>query len=155
MEFLFEHRIRRLEIWNRIMILLLLGFVILFTKQGCVNDRSGDIIRCQKLEVVDKNGNLLAMVGVDPDGSRGLFVYDEQQRMRVLTIHDSTQSAFYALDEAGAIRVGLAQYAHGGGGLALHGSESKGGTVIYYKNGGSIRFYDRKGNTTLRIPEKE
>lgn len=150
-----EKRVNRLELWNKVLMIFLFGSVLLMTTKACVSDTSQQTLHCEKLEVVDTDGKVIAMVGVDPDGSRGLFIYDEQERMRVFTIHDSTQSVYYAMDEAGAIRVGLAQYAHGGGGLALHGPESKGGAVVYYKNGGSISFYDREGKTTLRIPEKK
>jgi hypothetical protein len=150
-----DRRIKRLGMWNRIMIFTFGVFIILFTTKGCMIDSSVQTLRCKQLEVIDQNGNVIAMIGVDPDGSCGLFIYDEQNRMRVATIHDSTQSAFYALDEAGAIRVGLAQYSHGGGGLALHGEASKGGAVLYYKNGGSLSFYTPEGETIMHIPEKK
>ncbi len=47
----------------------------------------------------------MTIPGVDPGGSRGLFIYDEQNRMRGVTIHDTTQSAFDATDGAGAVGI--------------------------------------------------
>ena len=69
-------------------------------------------------------------------------------------VHDETQAAMYLLDEAGAIRVGAAQYAHGGGGFALHGDESKGAAVLYMKDRkGTLTFYDDGGGVRARLPE--
>jgi len=49
--------------------------------------------------------------------------------------------------------IGLSQFAHGGGGLALHGENSKGASVLYHKGSGSLSFYDMEGNVKLKLPE--
>lgn len=150
-----EKRIKRLEIQNRLLIFSFVFILFLSFNHGCETNPAAQTVRCSKLEVVDQNGSVMAMIGTDADGSRGLFLYDEQANLRVATIYDSTQSAFYAIDSEGAIRAGLAQYAHGGGGLALHGAGSKGGAVLYFKNSGSLSFYDGEGRTTMRIPDQD
>lgn len=74
--------------------------------------------------------------------------------MRVALAHDAEGSALFIRDAAGVIRVGVAQFAHGGGGVALHGPNSKGAAVLYFQESGSLTFYDPEGNPTLRVPEK-
>lgn len=56
-------------------------------------------------------------------------------------------------DDEGQIRVGVAQFAHGGGGVAMHGPHGKGSTALYHKGEGTLTFYDRNGKVTKRMPE--
>ena len=69
--------------------------------------------------------------------------------------HDPGGSALFIRDSEGVIRVGVAQFAHGGGGVALHGPGSKGAAVLYFQEAGSLTFYDPDGNPTMRLPEAE
>ena len=110
------------------------------------------VIRGSRLELLGDNGEPIVMVGTDDDGSRGLFVYDDSGRVRVVTVFDQTQSAWYALDSDGAVRAGVAHYAHGGSGVAVHGTGSRGAAVLYYKDNGSLTFYDTAGIVVDRIP---
>jgi hypothetical protein len=49
-------------------------------------------------------------------------------------------------------RVVAAQFAHGRGGFALHGPESKGAAVLYLKEEGSLTFHGSDGEVTARLP---
>ena len=69
--------------------------------------------------------------------------------------HSQEQSALLLKDESGNTRVGAAQFAHGGGGFALHGTDMKGAAVLYHKRGGSLSFFDTLGSLTTRIPPME
>ena len=79
-------------------------------------------------------------------------LHDSEGVVRLSLTHDASQSALYISDSDGTTRVGVAQFAHGGGGVALHGAESKGATVLYHKGSGNLSFYDSEGNTTTRVP---
>ncbi len=103
--------------------------------------------------MVDAAGTVRAELGIDADGSAGLFLYDPEGRTRACLIHDPSQSALYLFDDQNVIRVGAAQFAHGGGGLAIHGEQSKGSTVLYQKDGmGSLILRDKDGNIIDRMP---
>jgi len=111
-----------------------------------------DVLRARKLELVDAEGRPRAELGIDADGSAGLFVRDAEGRVRAAVIHDDSQSALYLFDAEDAIRVGAAQYAHGGGGFALHGEEAAGATVLYMQDfEGSLTFYDKEGGVRRRV----
>ena len=48
----------------------------------------------------------------------------------------------------------MAQFAHGGGGVALHGPRDKGAAVLYYKGAGSLTMYDEAGKVVARVPQQ-
>lgn len=111
-----------------------------------------DVLRARRIELVDAEGRPRAELGIDADGSAGLFVRDVQGGLRACVIHDEGQSALYLFDDAGTLRVGASQFAHGGGGFALHGTDSQGATVLYMKDAqGSLTFYDREGAVLERV----
>jgi len=58
----------------------------------------------------------------------------------------------YVRDASDQVRIGVAQFAHGGGGVALHGAAAKGAAVLYFKEQGSLTFYDSEGNVIARSP---
>lgn len=154
MQTMLEYRIAKLERRNCLLLILIgVGLLIGLMQNGSLQAER-KIVRAEKLEIVDAEGKVIAMLGSNAEGSRGLFIYDDAGIVRTAAIHDTSQSAFYAYDTTATIRVGLAQFAHGGGGLALHGEHSKGAAVLYYKNGGSLRFFDSDGTVLLRVPEK-
>jgi hypothetical protein len=68
--------------------------------------------------------------------------------------HDSSGTRLYVHDDAGDVRVGVAQFAHGGGGFALHGPQGRGAAVLYLKGDGSLTFYDVAGAVTARFPSE-
>ena len=115
-------------------------------------DPPPEVLRARLVQMVDEEGRVRAELGIDKDGSAGLFVYDTGKRVRACVVHDEAQSALYLLDDVGTIRVGAAQYAHGGGGFALHGQGSKGSTVLYQKGpAGTLTFYDAEGEIRRQI----
>lgn len=149
---LLEERIRRLERRGRVLGALLvagLGFLVV-----SANGRRGETVAAERFELVDGEGRVRAEMAIDEDGSAGFFVRDGEGRVRGCLVHDDAQSALYLFDEAGAIRVGAAQYAHGGGGFALHGEGTEGAAVLYMKEReGSLTFYDAHGTVRARLPE--
>lgn len=148
-----ETRLNRLERQNRLLILLVLtlGAVMIL---GVTRPSGSETLECRQLRVVDSTGSIVAMVGIDDDGSRGLFVYDARQAVRIATVHDASQTAWYALDSLGAIRAGIAHYSHGGSGVAVHGAGTRGAAVLYYKDGGSVTLYDTVGAVVDRMPRQ-
>jgi len=79
---------------------------------------------------------------------------DESGQDRLSLNHDAGGTALFIRDEGGVIRLGAAHFAHGGGGFALHGPDSRGAAVLYYDESGSLSFFDPEGNITLRLPEE-
>lgn len=152
-----ERRLRRLEWWNRA---LMLGGVALLVYGGTTHTvpakaKTEKLVRAERVEIVDSQGQSVAVLGVDEQGSAGLFLNDPGGGVRVALAHDANGSALFLRDNEGVIRVGVAQFAHGGGGVALHGPGSRGAAVLYYKDGGSLTFYDPEGEPTLRFPGEE
>ena len=149
---LLERRLATLERQNRLwraLALCGLGFLLLggWTRQD-------EVLAAQRFELVDDEGRVRAEMGIDEDGSAGFFVRDPEGLVRASLIQDASQAAMYLFDEDGTIRVGAAQYAHGGGGFALHGEDSAGGAVLYLKKStGSLTFYDAEGNVHARLPD--
>jgi len=151
----FEARIRKLEWWNRLLVisvvsLLAYGFTSQFT---LAKTKTEKVIRAERLEIMGQQGEPAAVLGFDDAGSAGLFINDPGGSVRVALAHDSDGSALFIRDSQGVIRVGVAQFSHGGGGVALHGPDSKGAAVLYFKESGSLTFFDPEGNPTDRIPE--
>lgn len=108
-------------------------------------------LRAASLEVVDAGGNTIALLG-EREGRTGLFLVDENSMPRVAVFHAEDADGVYINDDQGVTRIGVAQFAHGGGGLALHGPASKGAAVLYYKNEGSLKFYEADGAIRQAYP---
>jgi hypothetical protein len=87
--------------------------------------------------------------------ARQVHIVDESGRVRIELRHDSMETGVFLRDGAGDIRVGAAQFAHGGGGFALHGPEMKGAAVLYLKGDGSLTFIDEAGEVVARIPSED
>ena len=111
---------------------------------------SDTTIRASSIQLIDANGSIRAELGIR-DGSPGLFIVDENGVDRIRLVDQIDGTGLYIQDESGTTRLGAAQFAHGGGGFALHGPESKGAAVLYLKNQGSLRFFDSDGNVTRQI----
>ncbi|MGA9572655.1 MAG: hypothetical protein WBS20_01775 [Lysobacterales bacterium] len=143
-----ETRLRRTERW-----LIVLGIALIVVVAGFsyLLYRPADTLRTSSLEVVDAQGNIVALLG-QINGRTGLFLMDEKSTPRVSVFHADDMDGLYVDDDQGDTRVGVAQFSHGGGGFALHGPGSRGAAVLYYKNAGSLRFFDTDGNIIEEIP---
>jgi hypothetical protein len=84
--------------------------------------------------------------------ARRIQIVDETGVVRTDLRHDAEETGLFILDDHGDTRIGIAQFAHGGGGVALHGPAAKGAAVLYLKNGGSLTIYDTTGAVTARFP---
>lgn len=152
-----EERVRNLEWWNRLLVLSVVSLVAygFTTRVVPAKAKAEKVVRTERLEIVGAGPEPVAILGLDDDGAAGLFINDPQGSMRVALAHDPDGSALFIRDAQGVIRVGVAQFAHGGGGVALHGPDSKGAAVLYFKEAGSLTFFDTEGNKTLHMPERE
>ena len=150
-----ENRLIKLERTNKLLISIVL-LLTLFLVAGAAIDRSNsNLLRAERIEIVDAHGNVKTVLGTDKEGANGLFVFDDSGVARLSLTQDKEQSALFIYDEKGTTRIGVAQFAHGGGGLALHGADSKGAAVLYYKTSGSLSFYSTDGNVLTRIPSDQ
>ncbi len=113
--------------------------------------RTTGTMRARGLEITDDSGRVRVTLGLD-GGQPRLLLYDDRGTVRLTLTHDPFGTALFIHDSAGVTRVGAAQFAHGGGGFALHGPDSKGGAALYLKGGGSLTFYDTAGTITARLP---
>jgi hypothetical protein len=145
-----EMRIRRLESQNRVFAIALMGAALLAVL-GATHPL--DVSRASAFQLTDEDGNVRAELAIR-DGTVGLFLKDEEGHDRLQAFHDSEATGIYIHDEEGTNRVGVAQFAHGGGGFALHGPESRGAAVLYLKGEGSLRFFDHEGNVTNQVLAK-
>lgn len=141
-------RLERLERRCRWLGLTLLSVTVLLL--GVAATPSADVMTVRGLRLVDEEGRLRAELAMRED-SPGLFLLDAAGVERLLLVDQAEQTALFIKDAAGVTRLGAAQFAHGGGGFALHGSDSKGAAVLYLKGEGSLGFYDENGDATLRL----
>jgi hypothetical protein len=147
-------RIRRLERRSQ----LLTGALIVglaFALTGFARQDEPVTVRCARLELLDAQGRTLATLGTDADGASGFFLHDEAGGLRASLTHDAGQTALFLYDGEAVVRVGAAHFAHGGSGFALHGPNSEGSAVLYYKGSGSLRFFEPDGTPTLVLPAPE
>ncbi|MDX1440201.1 MAG: hypothetical protein R3284_09890 [Rubricoccaceae bacterium] len=115
-----------------------------------------DIVRAQGFQLVDSSGAVRAELRMGSQGPH-LFLLDEQERKRIDLYHDDDASGLYIYDHGGDTRVGLAYFAHGGGGLAVHGPEGRGASVLYMQGTGPgrVSFYDSTGVELTRLSVAE
>lgn len=148
-----ELRVARLERTNRWLkggALMLMGVALL----ALDNDQGGaEVIEAHRFVLLDGEGGKVGELKVE-DGSPGLLMYDAAGVTRVSLSHDDEATALYLRDGDGDVRVGVAQFAHGGGGVALHGPESKGAAVLYFKDEGSLTLYGSDGEVVGRLPAR-
>lgn len=146
-------RLRRLERrarWLTSAVLLLFGLVA-FGRVDAWTPQEGDVVFARAFRLVDPDGNVLAELSQSADGPR-LVLRDAGGVERVRLLHGAEESGLFVQDDRGDTRIGIAQFAHGGGGVALHGPEAKGAAVLYLKGEGSLSFYDAEGNVSYRVP---
>lgn len=143
-----EKRVQRIERINRVLLAGLgCTFVVLVLVAA---GRSGDPVRAPAFEIIDGNGKVRGELGLR-DGNPGLFLKDESGVDRLLAVHEPDGTGLQINDTSGTTRIGVVQFAHGGGGVALHGPDSRGAAVLYFKNEGSLRFFDLEGNVTRQV----
>jgi hypothetical protein len=95
-----------------------------------------------------------ARLAATPQGPE-LQLLDADGVARATLGHGAEGTALYLRDTQGTTRVRVAQFAHGGGGFALHGEESKGGAALYLKSGnGTLTFYRADGTVVSRVPSQ-
>jgi hypothetical protein len=110
-----------------------------------------ETVTAESFALVDAGGAVRAELKIT-DGGPALLLYDDMGVARVSLGHDSEGTALYLRDAAGDTRIGVAQFAHGGGGFALHGPEAKGAAVLYLKQSGTLTFYDDEGGVIWQAP---
>lgn len=111
-------------------------------------------LRAEAFELVDDDGRVVAVLESD-GGYPRLAFRDASGIERVQLFHDAEASGLYVADAVGTTRIGIAQFAHGGGGVALHGEESRGALVMYYKESGSVRFFGQSGDVVREISVRD
>lgn len=109
-----------------------------------------NVVRAQSLQLVSADGKVLAELAA-ADGNPGLYLKDSNGVKRAALFHADDATGLYIMDADGVTRIGIAQFAHGGGGVALHGPDSKGAAVLYLKDEGSLRFFDSEGVVTHQV----
>ena len=114
-----------------------------------VHGLAATLVICSALLFV---GARPAPQAVDVLQAARIQLVDEDGRVRIDLRHDSTETGIFVLDVAGDTRVGIAQFAHGGGGVALHGPSMRGAAVLYLKERGTLTIYDTAGVVTARFP---
>lgn len=144
-----ETRLKRAERW---IVALGLGLGIAVAAAAYLYYRPVDTLRVAALELTGASGGTVALLG-QSNGRTGLFLLDERSVERVSVFHANDADGLYIDDGEGVTRIGVAQFAHGGGGVALHGEDSRGAAVLYYKDAGSLRLFDREGNVVNEMTE--
>ena len=133
-----EARVRSLETTNRILVvavaLVIVGAASGFGLPGAV-ERAAD----SGAQVIDQIQ------------ARRIQLVDAEGRVRIDLRHDNEETGLFIMDDAGDTRLGAAQFAHGGGGYALHGPGGRGAAVLYLRGDGSLTMYDADGNVTARF----
>jgi hypothetical protein len=150
-----HQRLQRLESSNRRLGVAVAVLSAVIALLGATPARfAPDVVSASSFRVVDASGAVVTSLESRESGP-GLFIMDSEGRERVALVHDSEQTALFLKDENGHSRVGAAQFAHGGGGFALHGEDMKGAAVLYLKDTkGSLSIIDSEGIVVRRVPEK-
>ncbi len=151
-----EPRLRRLETTNRrLLTALAIGSGLILLGASRVGRQGvSTVVRTQAVEVVDAAGKVQARLAATAAGPE-LHFLDGEGVVRATLEHGPDGTALYFMDTVGTTRVGVAQFAHGGGGVALHGEKSKGAAVLYLKDAaGSLTFYGTDGAVEGRLPSR-
>lgn len=153
-----EDRVSRLERANRwlwvLALLAVAGLTVAATQPTPDVGKTTDVLRARALRILDDSGALAIELTAGEEGPR-VSLYDAERKRRLGLEHSGEQTGLFILDEAGHSRIGIAQFAHGGGGVALHGANQKGAAVLYMKTAGSLSFYAPEGEVLLRLPNDE
>ena len=125
-----ERRLRRLERNNRILTAVLGLVVAAATIAAATPEQVPDQLRARRIQLVDAD-----------------------DRVRIDLRHDDEETGLFIMDDEGDTRLGAAQFAHGGGGYALHGPGGRGAAVLYLRGEGSLTMYEDDGTITAHCPE--
>jgi hypothetical protein len=142
-----EDRLNQLATWNKLLLVIIVVGLLAFMLS---QKPEPGALRAASIQLVDNRGDVLAELAVR-DGNPGLYLDDEAGQTRAALFHAPDGTGFYIMDSDGVTRVGIAQFAHGGGGVALHGERSRGAAVLYFKEEGSLRFFDADGRVTNEV----
>ena len=142
-------RIAKLERRTRMQQALLVAGLLLWLLAAAP---AREAVEVRALHLLDRDGEVRASLTSDADNQPRLEFYDAAGRARLRLFQQADADGLYVLDVEGTPRIGIAQFAHGGGGVALHGAQSKGAAVLYLKDSGSLRFFDDEGRATLVLP---
>lgn len=142
-----QQRVSRVERtqWVLVLVVLALSMAVVFREV-----RAPRVLQAERVELIDAGGTVRAEL-ILRDGQPGLYLKDVHGVDRVSVFHDSSASGMMVADSSGTTRVGAVQFAHGGGGFALHGPASRGAAVLYLKGAGSLRFFDSAGTVTNQV----
>lgn len=146
-----EGRLARLEKQNRLFRALLAAVAVMSIVAA---SQPADAISASGFRLLDEQGRVRAELAIR-EGAPGLYILHEEGRDRLVATHDAAGTGLYLKDEEGHSRVGVAQFAHGGGGVALHGPGARGAAVLYFKGEGSLRFFDEEGKVTNKVGARE
>lgn len=146
-----ERRVATLEARGRRLKMAGLGWLAVAMAWTCYSGGLRQEMRARGFTLVDGNGRTAAELKMTEEGP-GLFFRDSEGVARLSLVHNEEETALYVRDADDQIRIGVAQFAHGGGGVALHGEAARGAAVLYFKEEGSLTFYDLDGNVVVRIP---
>lgn len=148
-----ERRVVRLERTNRLLVLIGVGAGSFFLLAQTFPRLAPGVLRAERFELVEPDGDVRAALRIAEDGAPSLVLLDDSGAVRASLVHDEEETALYIHDDHGKVRVGMAQFANGGGGLALHGAESRGSAVLYMADGrGRLTFYDVEGKVVGELP---
>ena len=112
-----------------------------------------DVLRAQKFELVDDTGKVRMELRMD-DNEPVAALKDEKGRDRVLIVHNPEATGLFIRDADETTRIGVAQFPHGGG-IALHGPDSKGAAVFVLMNDRPrLTTYDSDGMVTNQWPSQ-
>lgn len=142
-----DRRVARLEFQNKFLSTVIGFFLVVFLLGAASNER---IVEASGFRLLDESGRLRAELTLR-DGNPGLYLRDAENVERIALFHAWDAAGLYVSDESGTTRIGIAQFAHGGGGVALHGPDSKGAAVLYFGDSGSLRFFDADGQVTNSV----
>ncbi|AGN11326.1 hypothetical protein [Simiduia agarivorans] len=116
---------------------------------------TNDQLRVKALHLVDDGGTPRGQLQLSAGGAPELLMLDESGEARIKLTYANGDAGLYLFDEQGTHRIGIAQFAHGGGGVALHGKNARGALVLYLKNdNASLRVFDTEGQVVDRFPAK-
>lgn len=144
----FASTIARLELQNRLLVVLLIVFAAIGLTAMMHNDK---VVRAHAFELVTADGALRAALRFE-EGNPVFTLNDTAGVERLKLFYEPDATGIYVLDEESTPRIGIAQFSHGGGGVALHGPQSKGAAVLYLKGEGSLRFFDVDGKVSMQVP---
>ncbi len=71
-----ESRVRRLEVQNRVLLVAVAGFALLFVL-GFQGEQVPDVARAKKIEVVDQRGVPIVTLGASREGGGEMVIRDE------------------------------------------------------------------------------